>query len=161
VTDRQHWREYLGAARRKIAIAEYHLGALEHHLKLLSPPYGSVPIAVQAHFEGILYAFVAAADQMAEVTSRPADPGVRNHMDQWRNSSIYVDVRDIRVRATHHHYAKVLGGLRLEVQPPLKHPPYEGSRVLVKYASAAVAHLRKLGPVIDIVEDSLAERGSL
>ena len=57
------WRDYCCAARRKIDIAEYHLECLHTQARQgrLEPT-----IPIQAHLEGVLYAFVAAADQTTE-----------------------------------------------------------------------------------------------
>jgi hypothetical protein len=57
------WRDYCSAARRKVEISEYHLLCLRD----LDTGLGLEPtIPVQAHLEGILFAFVAAADQTAQ-----------------------------------------------------------------------------------------------
>lgn len=61
----QEWREYLNAASLKVDIACYHneelLALLAREGKNREPS-----TAVQAHFEGVLYSFVAASDQVAE-----------------------------------------------------------------------------------------------
>jgi hypothetical protein len=61
--EREGWRDYCYAARRKIDIAEYHLECLRAQA---SQGRLELTIPVQAHLEGILFALVATADQMAE-----------------------------------------------------------------------------------------------
>jgi hypothetical protein len=170
--DSVDWQEYLVAARRKIEIADYHLQFLRNETKkgFAYPP----TIPVQAHFEGILYSFVATIDQIAEAINQAMGfnerpPGlmrkILNHsncpvkvsLNTWFNAPIAVDVRDVRVRATHHHYAKVPNGSALEVQKPFRRgrEPYGGSRELVAYGTAASNHLHGLLPVVDSLEREL------
>lgn len=61
--ERDGWRDYCCAARRKIDIAGYHFewpGAQASQGRL------EPTIPVQAHLEGILFTFGATADRMAE-----------------------------------------------------------------------------------------------
>jgi hypothetical protein len=62
--DCYEWQDYCEAAQNKIRIAEYHLKCLRAqvgHGQLKEPT-----IPVQVHFEGILYDFIAATNQIAE-----------------------------------------------------------------------------------------------
>jgi hypothetical protein len=165
--DGEGWQAYCVAARRKIDIAEYHLECLraqanERRLEATIP--------VQAHLEGILFAFVAAADQMAEainlgmqlrrrrpnldvvLEAMPSSP-IREQLFGWRAKPIYSDIRDLRRRAIHHHYVKVPDGPSLEVQKPAK--PYGGPRDVVSYGEAAIAHMRQLRVMLDSLEEAL------
>lgn len=160
-------KEYLDAATRKMQIGRYHVGELRALLEA-RPSYASV--AVQAHFEGVLYAFVAASDQLAEAINlqfalgleqanlydaleRMPNSAIRRRLFRWHNSAIAADVRSIRRQAVHHHYKKTPQGPRLEVQPP-RGKPYGGSRTLGEYATSAVSHLERLGPLVEQLRDN-------
>ena len=60
------WRECCCAARRKISIGGYHRECLRAQA---SHGHLEPAILVQAHLGGMLVAFAAAADQMAEARS--------------------------------------------------------------------------------------------
>lgn len=165
------WIEYLVAARRKIDIADFHaqsLGRLAGSCRA-----GELPsVEQQAHFEGVLYAFVASTDQVAEaivlardenllnanlqqaLEEMPKSP-LRTRLFEWWQAPIAADLRDIRRRATHHHYRKTPSGPLLEVQKPQSARPYDGSRALEEYALAATEHLRRFAPLIDELQNSL------
>lgn len=169
--DSDGWRDYWDAAQHKIDIAGYHLERLRAQASegRLEPT-----IPVQAHLEGILFAFAAAEDQVAEaiILGMKLGPGrrnlkkvlekmppspIRSRLSEWHEAPIAADVRDLRVRATHHHYAKTPSGPALVVQDPTRAgtPPYGGSRELVSYGEAAVAHLRLLREDLDGLKDYL------
>lgn len=167
-------QEYLHAAGRKIKIAIYHQEALRDLLERWTPRAGPLPIAMQAHFEGVLYAFIAAADQLAEgiefslgrggdrpnldrVLQGLPDGGPWRQLREWDDAAIVKDVRAIRRRATHHHYQKVLRGFQVEVELPPT-PVYDGLRTLGEYTAAAVAHLRQLEAILEAVEQELSCR---
>ncbi len=169
----EDWREYCFAARRKIDIAEYHLERLRA-VTQETPIEPTVP--VQAHLEGILFAFVAAADQTAEAINlglglnldkpqlrdaleKMPHFSVRSQLFKWHDAPIANDVRNVRRRAAHHHYAKVPGGPRLEVQEPtIGVKPYGGRRDVVSYGEAAVAHIRRLGEILDRLQSGIERR---
>jgi hypothetical protein len=164
------WRDYCDAALRKIDIAGYHLERLRAQASegRLEPT-----IPVQAHLEGILFAFVAAADQVAEAINLgmklnrgnptlqealeaiPRSP-IRSRLFRWHQAPIAADVRDLRRRAIHHHYAKNPSGPTLVVQEPTGARPYGGSRDLVSYGEAAVTHVRQLREELDGLKDCLS-----
>lgn len=150
------WQDYIEASRRKIEISRFHADRLGEVVGR-----DANTVEVQAHFEGVLYAFVAVCDQTAEaihlglrldtspVTLRayiPAipDPSIRSKLKTWYESDIVVDVLAIRRRAVHHHYKKTPHGPRLEVQLPPRRTPYGGSRLVDEYAKAAVVHLEQM-----------------
>jgi len=61
------WAQYLDAARRKVAIARYNAEMLQKVLSIDDASDRSMPtIAVQAHFEGVVVAVMAAVDQVAQ-----------------------------------------------------------------------------------------------
>jgi hypothetical protein len=172
--DGEGWQDYCKAAQRKIDIAGYHLECLRAQVG--EGRLGqAVPVAVQAHFEGVLFAFVAAADQVAEainlgmklglrrpnsnlkrvLEAMPPSP-IQSRLSGWHDAPIAADVRDLRVRATHHHYAKTPSGPRtLVAQEPTRRKPYGGSRELVSYGEAAVTHVGRLRGEVDGLKDFL------
>ena len=59
------WTSYIEAARRKIAVADYHAERLRVELESAGyPGPGMPPIGVQACFEGVIIAVMAAIDQV-------------------------------------------------------------------------------------------------
>lgn len=170
------WQEYLFAANRKIAIAHYHLNQLRQELDAGStePLFAGqlAPIPVQAHFEGVLYAFIAACDQVAEGINLGLGLGwgrsyfdrairmvptaaVRESLRHWNDAAITADVRAVRKLCTHHHYDKTPTGNGWIVDVANVNA-YAGSRELVMYCTATVEHLNLLGPLIDEIGQLLA-----
>lgn len=144
-------KEYINATKRKVEIAEYHLGCLLSALAAWKPPdEPSVPI--QAHFEGILYSVIAASEQVKKVTDCEPARIFRCDLNEWLQESIVEDIRAVRNKATHHHYQKAPAGLRLEVQKV----SYDGPRALNVYSEAACEHLRRLRPLLDGIESVLS-----
>ncbi len=173
------WVEYLNAARRKLHIAKYHLGKLE---VLVRPDnHSQEQIAIQAHFEGVLFAVIAAADQIAEAINLAQRLGLKNpnlrcaldnvepsevfdKFSRWWNEPIIRDVRNIRRLATHHHYKKKpptnhseSGGLVLEVEQPQGSSLYRGSRELTAYSRAVVEAAKRLEPLLIDLERQLSK----
>lgn len=163
----EDWIDYLEAMTRKLDLAQYHCDRLCEFLPV--DPHPSSSVAVQAEFEGVLYAFVAASDQLAEVLNLTNHLGLENpnlqqalerlpisplrkELFAWQQEPIAADVRNIRRRAVHHHYEKYPAGPRFEVQPPTTGKPYGGSRSLDDYAKAATSHLMKLRALTREVE---------
>jgi len=80
-------KECLIAARRKVHIAEYHLGSLRSALAASERPDGpSVP--VQAHFEGVLYSVIAASEQVDKATERGSARILRCNLEEWQQEPI-------------------------------------------------------------------------
>ena len=172
----EEWRHYQRAAERKVRMAAYHLQMLESRLAIPAPRLGpDIPIEVQAHFEGILYSFIAASDQLAEAINRRFTLGlenaslgdalaqmprlpIRRRLITWFQSPIAADVRDIRRRAAHHHYAKTPLGPKLVVQEPTGARPYGGSRTLDGYGQAAVEHLGRLEELLQKFKETADSR---
>jgi hypothetical protein len=119
------------AASRKTAIVSFHLQGLIATVQLHQPLPVIAPIDVQAHFEGILYAYVAATDQIEEavkylgLSQRPRirrgtpgwerfklivgalqDSPVRSALLHWADDPFFADARWVRNQATHAHYEK-------------------------------------------------------
>src|SRR4051812_34794980 len=64
------WEDYIDAARRKISIAFFHAEELKRRLaENAYPGDGRPPIPVQACFEGVVIASVAAIDQVAQAAN--------------------------------------------------------------------------------------------
>jgi hypothetical protein len=117
---------YLNAAFNKIDVAEYH----NHCLTVALGSGEAERVEVQASFEGILYAGVAATDQVAEVLNRGFElqlnrPNLKvavavlreRELDEssrqlvtdfatWLEQTIVKEAALVRVRATHHYYPK-------------------------------------------------------
>lgn len=159
------WQEYLWAAERKIEMANFSAATLRDALAK-GHPGGPPDVAQQTFFEGVLYAFVAASDQVAEAIvlalsfnlgkanlqmALEAMPKSRLRKDlfAWWQTPIATDLRDIRRRATHHYYRKTPQGPLVEVQLPQSARPYPGPRALDAYCDAAVSHLNELKSLID------------
>lgn len=166
----ESWREYLHAARRKVDMAGYHLEELRKHMSA-SQVTPDPPIPVQAHFEGVLYCSIAAQDQCVEaiktanglcnqtkrarvVDSLPA--GIKDSFKRWIDAPILRDARDIRRRATHHHYDK--SGWK--VPPPTGVRAFEGPRELDGYCEQVTGHALELLRIIDDLEETLRGTGS-
>jgi hypothetical protein len=167
-----NWRELTHAAARKIAIAEYHQQRLVIELEAAArSSIDSIPpIPVQAHFEGVVIAVMAAVDQTAAAVNQALNlrlpqrelvkgafgelgqrlPAIRS----WYSEDIYADVRELRVRVIHYSYAKNPGAPRWVVESVGS--PYQYSRDLLDYATAASQHGRRLGELLDNVEAELA-----
>jgi hypothetical protein len=178
-----HWREYIDAARRKLKIAEYHLEELGDKLsaaKLRGELSAAkvkenlpAPIPVQAHFEGVIIALMAAVDQVAEATNivfaqgrwKPKGLNKRafkklgkelEEIREWYNKEITQDLRNVRVYMVHHTYGKD-GSPMWEVEKP-EDSDYQGSRELRQYASDGMEHGREFGVLLKKIEKVLAEK---
>jgi hypothetical protein len=163
------WHEYIRAAERKVRIARYHLDRLQE-----LPTHSSQPsIGQQAHFEGVITAFVGAIEQVAGAIYEAGGGGrdwpklspmldsihalpVHGQLEEWNGEAIVRDVSRIRNRAAHRYYSKAVG----EVQRPSGGTDYGGSRQLLSYCSAAVRHLESLAPLLARLEEEL-ERSPL
>jgi hypothetical protein len=170
------WRDYIVAARRKIRIGDFHEEHLRMALDRNGPNLGPPSVEVQAYFEGVLSAFVAACDQAAEalklgfglsreepnlreaLEAMPPSP-LRTKFFKWHDASIASDVRAVRRRAAHHHYGKTLGGeLGLAVEFPPGRDGRGGSRVID--TKAVVEHLDGLGALLDKLSESIERQNA-
>jgi hypothetical protein len=163
-SETEDWHEYIRAAERKVRIARYHLERLQE----LPPDISQPSIGQQAHFEGVITAFVGAMEQVAGAIYEAGGGGrdwpkltpmlnwihtlpVRDQLEEWNGQAIVRDVSRIRNRAAHRYYSKADG----EVQKPLGGTDYDGSRQLLPYCSAVVRHLECLAPLLARLEEEL------
>ena len=170
----ESWPEYLRAASNKIENAEYHHKVLEETI-LTSD---QIPVAARANFEALLFAFVAACDQVAEALNIGLGLGLANpnlqdainatpaltaetlsDLTGWFQEPIASDARRIRRRAAHHHYVKRIEEAGYFVDAPPDGTSYHGSRLLVDYARAVLGHFRKLAQLINDVRSELERLG--
>ena len=173
------WNDYLGASRRKIDIAEYHL----KYLVGLNPDlcqeddHGRPPIELQAPFEGVLYSFIASTDQLAEainlkcglnldqpVLQKAAEQmprsSPRREILKWMENPLAKDVRLLRRKVVHHHYGKTPQGLKWMVEKP-QESRYHGKREAVPYSQNVVEHLKALHLTIERLESRVANGSDL
>jgi hypothetical protein len=165
-------RDYLYAARRKCRLAHFHVDELGARLLREQSEGEETPsVPVQAHFEGVLYACIAASDQVAEALARmyelrrenynltkalkcvrlrriQAPNNILERLADWNDHGIMKDVRALRNRATHHHYRKHRASAAWEVQPSGVRGGCR-NRQLEAYCRCAVAHLELLPPLLD------------
>lgn len=165
--------EYLRAVERKIEVAQYHLTSLEAFLRGKSATGSEPSVEVQAHFEGVLFAAVAAEDQLAETINiglkldlgHPSLQKVLEaarawdlaaDLNRWRQERIAADYREVRRLMTHHWSRKTVQGPLIEVQEVAR-GEYRGDRELSSYARAVVAHLNRLGEILPRIASRLDE----
>jgi hypothetical protein len=158
--DHEKWQEYLEAARCKIKIADYHFNWLT--AEAAQGQFYTATIPIQAHFEGLLYAFVAATDKAGAAidslmrldvgsTALAEMCSLKDQLSGSRSTPIATDVRKLRNLATHSYYKKVPDGSGLKVQELTgrDQSSYRGSRDLVEYGKAAVDHLHALTRILE------------
>lgn len=167
------WEAYLDAARRKIQIASYHAHVLEEQLAQNDFPLdGRPPISVQASFEGVVFAVIAAIDQVAQavnsalklgLSSGELFEGVTKEIEvrvpefrSWRNDPMGLDLRRLRTRMAHYSYQKRSAKLIWEVESA--NEAFVGSRELASYAKAAVAYAHTLESFLDSLTRGLSSR---
>ncbi len=171
----RRYQDYLVAARRKIEIARYHGDCLEsltpNELSIIEN--GLPLVKVQAHLEGLIYAFIAATDQLGEglnlgLRLHLYQPNLQNAIEgmdkrksqlrrdlqRWQENPLAKDVRELRRQATHHHYGKTQQGPQWLVDH-LPKSRYSGSRDLDEYSKAVLEHLEKLLTIIDEYDTQL------
>jgi hypothetical protein len=162
------WADYLKAANRKIEIAGYHLQRL---LPLLDASPGEdengfPPLCVQAHFEGVLFSILAAANQVEEAIKRARKLNEKcrrctiravsiSRLEDWFFCPLVDDLRWVRNRATHAYYDKTRNGGRWFVQRRRGKAPYEGSREIGDYCRSAVDQGRQLVALMPEVQSVL------
>lgn len=163
------WPKYLGAARRKISIAEYHSDRLAELGSIADPVHEMPPIPVQAHFEGVVISLMAAVDQVAQAVNSALKLGLDTSdlvaaafkevtqkvpaVARWYENPLGRDLRRLRTRMIHYSYQKSPGALRWHVEDA--NPAYEGSRELLAYTVEAVKYGRDLAALLDRIEDQL------
>ena len=165
--------EYLRAVQRKIEVAQYHLSSLETCLSGKSATGSEPSVEAQAHFEGVLFAAVAAEDQLAETINiglklELGHPSLQKvleaarawdlagDLNRWRQERIAADYREVRRLMTHHWSRKTVQGPIIEVQEVAR-GEYRGDRELSAYARAVVTQLGRLEEILPRVAGSLNE----
>lgn len=169
------WR-YFDAARRKVAMARFHRDELKDRIAGDFLIGERPPVEVQAHFEGVLFSAVAAADQLAEginlafelelsqptifesLDAMPRGWRPRKRLFKWVRDPIAGDYRAVRRLVTHHWSNKTPRGPVIEIQRPLS-GRYPGPRDLGSYCDAVLDHLEVLEELLVDLEAELgAER---
>lgn len=154
---RRDFADYLVAADRKIAIAEWELESLERRL---SGDLGQLPmdapVPVQADFEGVLNAFDSSVDQVTDAlrVDHHSKAGALPDIDHclrtvrdWLSGARIGEVAEIRNDATHAYYDKRPSGDLWHVWSTRRGRSVDRGDIL-SIARAAVAHLRDLRPVL-------------
>lgn len=152
---RRDLESYLTAAERKVEIAEHELANLR--LRLTGDLPSEAPVALQADFEGVLHAFSAAVDQVAEglgLGNRHRAKALPDVSDcvwkarDWLTDEVVGQVATVRNRATHGYYDKRArgGGIwdiwTYQARGERSHGDVES------FAGRAVMHLGELRPIL-------------
>jgi hypothetical protein len=170
----EDWKAYLTAARRKCEVSDYFARRLAAVLRDVDHHSELPPIPVQAYFEGVVIASMAAVDQIAQAVNKALrlrlspDRLVGQAFEKlvalvpdlkpWFDETLGVDLRRIRTRIIHYSYVK---------SPDAKSPPrwrvesagtsYSGSRELLDYAAAAAEYAARLRGLTDTIERGLSD----
>lgn len=169
------WQRYIDAAKRKVAIADFHADRLEHVLDKTESDKGLLPpIPVQAHFEGVIVSVMAAVDQVAQAVNSGLglclDQGelvsqsfsklgaVMPELKSWFEDPLGLDLRRIRVRIIHYSYSKTRRGIAWQVESA--GTEYSESRWLLDYAKAAVKYGRQLETLLSRISKHIASSNS-
>jgi hypothetical protein len=173
-----HWQSFINAARRKIRIAQHHLGMLKACYPLAADQSDprSPDIRAQAYFEGVLYSYIAASDQLKRALetgysltftkeekrarqiylehtiAKIPNHRIRETLDDWQANPIRRDAKDVRNSATHSYYGKRRGAGEWEVDNARRDRSgreYPGDRGLAPYCHQVVEHALALAPLLD------------
>jgi hypothetical protein len=142
----------------------------------------SPDIKAQAYFEGVLYAYIAASDQLEgaiktgygvrftreehgdrqvfleHAIAKIPNPQLRDALNNWQGNPIRRDAKEVRNSATHSYYGKRRGAGEWEVDNPRRNRSgrgYTGDRGLAQYCHQVVEHARELAPLLDQLEADL------
>ena len=164
---RVKWQPYLGAARRRMAIARFHLDGLQQLLHQHSEVRSDAPpIPVQAYFDGVVTS-VSAAIELVMQAIQTLPPMVRppgflaslsQDVAEWYSEPFREDLRKLRNRITHFSYVKAPEGLNWAVQPVGS--AWRGSRELWSYARCAVEYGARLESLLPQIEAEIVARVS-
>ena len=165
VFDAAIFGEYLTAIDRKLEIAHFHHAGLLPLLDTSRDDAAMPPVAIQAHFEGVLRATVAMSDQLiagiAEAVSGMPEPYVAKPgivlaqlerleaaervvelISNVRHDPLFLDVRGVRNQATHAYYNKDFDRHGWSVGRARYIPDggehWEGDRHLSSYSAALI-----------------------
>lgn len=165
------WQGYIEAAHRKLEIASYHADRLQELVGNHSASSGSAPpIAVQAHFEGVVVSVMAAVDQVAQAVNSAWQLRLNSgnlveqvfttlaerlpEIGDWYRELIGLDLRRLRVRMVHYAYTKTRQERNWIVESA--GTDYSGSRELVRYANSAVRYGERLRELVLRIEKEIA-----
>jgi hypothetical protein len=146
-----NWQQYLGAARRRMAIARFHLGGLQKLLHQSGEVRSDAPpIPVQAYFDGVVTSVSTAIELVTQAihtlppVARPQGTleSLSKDVADWYREPFREDLRRMRNRITHFSYVKAPEGLNWTVQPVGS--TWHGSRELLSYARCAVEYGERL-----------------
>ena len=168
------WQEYIEAAHRKLEIAAYHADRLREVVGDHTASSGSAPaIAVQAHFEGVVVAVMAAVDQVAQAVNSAWQLHLNSsnlvekafttlaerlpEIGDWFREQIGLDLRRLRVRMVHYAYTKTPQESHWIVESA--GTGFSGSRALVAYATSAIEYGERLRSLLLRIEQELANHG--
>jgi hypothetical protein len=170
-------KQHLEATQRKAQIATYHLSRFEELLDPTPPPQ-QLSIPMQAHFEGVVVATMAAVDQVVQAAKsvlkfklgknddlvNKAFETLSSSLPQigdWFGDPIGRDLRSIRTKMVHYAYRKTTNSPRLqwEVQRAATQQQ-EGSRELTAYARAAVSYIDRLTSFLPAIERLFYREGA-
>ncbi|MFK3844744.1 hypothetical protein [Stenotrophomonas sp. PS02297] len=166
------WSDYVDAAQRKAAIANFHCDQLRLALADCKAPHDGRPdVATQAFFEGVVVAAVSAIDQVAQAANSAlrlglssgnlfagASPEIESRVPEfkdWREDPIGRDLRRLRTRMVHYSYCKSATSAP-SWQVEVVDANYAGPRELLAYAEAAAAYAQRLGAIAERLRLSLA-----
>jgi hypothetical protein len=164
--------ELLTGALRKIAIVSFHARGLGRVLEDVTP----YEIALQAHFEGLLYAGVSAEEKLTialghlsgidsggdtkllgrRLRDRPELADLGRPILDWvgqreDNKTLADEARTLRNAATHRFYDKT-GGPHGEWHYQVEvRPGHFADGMLLEFAEAYARHVGGLGAIIDTV----------
>jgi hypothetical protein len=168
-----NWKDYIDAAYRKIAIAKFHCEQLNITLQQEGKTRNKLPsIPIQAFFEGVVVATIAAIDQVAQaansvfqlhLTAKNLFDGASSEIEKyvpefkdWRENPIGRDLRRLRTRIVHYSYVKA-SNRELFWHVEAADNNYIGTRDLSGYAKAVVAYADELGSLAEKLEDLLSK----
>lgn len=166
--------EFLNGALRKVAIAQYHARELARVLEEANP----YEIALQAHFEGVLYAGISAEEKLTQALGKLAgvDCGddtkqlvralrrqteieqLGGRISRWLTAreddkTLAEEARTLRNAATHHFYDK-RGGPHSEWHYQVETRPGQFRHGLVlEFAEAYARHVDELRAIAETVAE--------
>jgi hypothetical protein len=144
---RVNWQPHLGAARRRMAIARFHLDGLQKLLHQTGEVHSDAPpIPVQAYFDGVVTSVSVAIELVTQAIrtlpsasrSQGTLESLTKDVSDWYREPFREDLRKLRNRITHFSYVKTPEGLTWTVQPVGS--TWRGSRQLLSYARCAVEY---------------------
>jgi hypothetical protein len=164
---RVDWQPYLGATRRRMAIARFHLDGLQKLLHRNGEVHSDAPrIPVQAYFDGVVTSVSTAIELVTQAihtlppVARPQGTfdSLSQDLADWSKEPLREDLRKLRNRITHFSYVKTPRGLHWTVQAVGS--TWRGSRELLSYARCAVEYGERLERLLPQIEAEIVARVS-